>query len=144
MRALLDINLLLALFDEDHVFHHRAHDWFADNRSSGWATCPLTENGLVRIRSNPNYHPRVKMNVGAMVEALRVFTASGNHAFWRDDLSLLDSARIDTREILGARQITDVYLLALAVQEGGRLATFDEGVNLTAVVNATAGHLCVI
>jgi toxin-antitoxin system PIN domain toxin len=144
MQALLDINVLLALFDEDHVFHQRAHDWFAENRAAGWTTCPLTENGLVRIRSNPHYHPHVAIHAAAMIEALRTFTASGDHAFWADDLSLLDATRIEAPAVLGTRQITDIYLLALAVKQGGRLATFDQGVNLTAVRGAAPHHLCVI
>lgn len=144
MRALLDINVLLALFDEDHAFHKRAHGWLEENNAPGWASCPLTENGLVRIRSNPNYHPANKQSVDDVTERLRIFAASSDHEFWPDDLSLRDETRIDPSLILGPRQITDLYLLALAAERGGRLVTFDEGVNPKAVPRTERENLCVI
>lgn len=144
MRALLDINVLLALFDEDHVFHQRAHDWFGPHRRLGWASCPLTENGFFRIRSNPNYHPAKRRTVSAMIEGLRSFVKASDHEFWPDDLSLRDEANLNSAMVIGPRQITDLYLLSLAVTRGGRLVTFDEGLDIRIVPNARVENLCVI
>lgn len=144
MRALLDINVLLALFDGDHVFHQRAHDWFGRQQALGWASCPLTENGFVRIRANPNYHPANRRTVSEMIEGLTTFVNSSDHEFWPDELSLRDRAHLNSSLVVGPRQITDLYLLALAVKYEGRLVTFDEGVNREIVPNAKAENLCVI
>jgi toxin-antitoxin system PIN domain toxin len=144
MRALLDINVLLALLDEDHGFHDRAHAWFGHHVSLGWASCPLTENGLVRIRSHPHYHPVNRRSPSDVIAALGTFVSSGNHEFWPDLPTLRDPTRFDPSRILGPRQITDLYLLALATDRGGRLVTFDEGLNLAAVPRATKANLCVI
>lgn len=144
MRALFDINVLLALFDEDHVFHEQAHRWFGLHGSFGWASCPLTENGFVRIRANPNYHPQEKRSATEMVESLRTFVISSDHEFWTDSISLRDPSALDASFIAGPRQLTDVYLLALAVRHQGRLVTFDEGINLRAVPEAKPENLLVI
>lgn len=87
--ALLDVNVLVALFDPDHVHHGPAHAWFAAHRSEGWATCPRTENGLVRLLSNPSYSG-VHETPAAIVRRLQAFCASGGHAFWPDFVSLRD------------------------------------------------------
>jgi len=141
--ALLDVNVLIALFDPDHVHHDVAHDWFAEDGHAGWATCPLTENGLVRIVANlPKRGEFLPVpEVAAMLER---FCASGGHHFWPDTLSLTDDRVFDTAQVRGYRQITDVYLLGLAVKHGGRLITFDAGVRLGAVKGATSGSLGVI
>src|SRR5262245_30237019 len=89
--ALLDVNLLVALFDPDHVHHELAHDWFSDNRAEGWATCPMTENGLVRVLTNPRYESPVSTAV-AVVDRLKKFRTSGHHEFWFDDVSLTDES----------------------------------------------------
>lgn len=144
MRALFDINVLLALFDEDHVFHERAHQWFGLHGSFGWASCPLTENGFVRVRANPSYHPHERRSAAEMVESLRTFASSSDHEFWPDSFSLRDPSALDASIIAGPRQLTDVYLLALAVRHRGRLVTFDEGINLKAVPRAKPENLLVI
>lgn len=141
--ALLDVNVLVALFDPDHVHHEPAHEWFAANRKAGWATCPITENGLVRILSNPAYtvtHETPRTVIGR----LEVFCASGEHVFWQDDFSLRDPKVFHQPSPATYRQLTDVYLLGLAKRKGGRLATFDGGIPLGAVVGATQNHLQVI
>jgi uncharacterized protein len=141
--ALLDVNLLVALFDPDHVHHDLAHDWFADNRHLGWATCPLTENGLVRVLTNPAYRtpsPRAADVIGG----LEKFRRSGQHHFWPDCVSFGDSTVFDRRAIGSHRQLTDVYLLALARKMGGRLATFDRNIPLAAIVGAGRDALAVI
>jgi toxin-antitoxin system PIN domain toxin len=139
--ALLDVNFLIALFDPDHVHHEAAHAWFGSHRSSGWATCPLTENGVVRILSNPAYSASAE-RPGEVARRLASFRDSGDHAFWPDDISLCDSRIFDLG--LGHRQLTDVYLLALAVRRDGRLATFDRSIPGKAVRGARAGHLVVV
>ena len=131
--VLLDVNVLVALFDPDHVHHDLAHDWFADNRARGWATCPLTENGFVRVLSNPAYGSVVS-RPAELVARLRKFCRSGHHQFWPDVVSLTDEALFDPAFIGGYRQVTDVYLLGLAKKKAGALATFDRAIPRKAVV----------
>jgi toxin-antitoxin system PIN domain toxin len=142
MTSLLDVNVLIALFDGAHCFHEAAHAWFASSRASGWASCPVTENGMVRVLSHPSY-PGRKTTLRDAIERLAQFRASGHHVFWPDVVSICEPM-IDATRVRGHRQITDVYLLALAVHRGGRLATFDRSIPLTAVTGATAQHLSVI
>src|SRR5262245_61138427 len=141
--ALLDVNVLVALFDPDHVHHDLAHDWFADHRSNGWATCPVTENGFVRVISNPKYHADAPRPATA-VEQLRKFCASGHHHFWQDAVSLRDETLFAVAAAAGHRQLTDVYLLGLAKAMGGSLATFDRTIPVTAVKGARSNTLLVI
>jgi toxin-antitoxin system PIN domain toxin len=141
--ALLDVNLLVALFDPDHVHHDTAHDWFAESRERGWATCPLTENGLVRILSNLRYSPAAEPPA-RVVDRLRAFCSSGHHVFWADDVSLRDVERFAARTPVSHRQITDVYLLSLAKRHGGRLATFDRTIPSAAVPGSVADDLVVV
>lgn len=140
---LLDVNVLVALFDPDHIHHDTAHDWFADSREAGWATCPLTENGVVRILSNPRYSPTAEPPA-RIVKRLRTFCASGHHVFWADDVSLRDDRRFVADAPVSHRQITDIYLLGLAKQHGSRLATFDRTIPIAAVPSAKAHDLVVI
>jgi toxin-antitoxin system PIN domain toxin len=141
--ALLDVNVLVALFDPDHVHHELAHDWFADHRSAGWATCPLTENGFLRVLSNPSYG-RDALRPDLLVARLRTFRASGNHVFWTDSVSLSDGRLFNLAMAPGARQVTDVYLLGLARRMRGCLATFDRAIPVRAVIGATRSNLQVI
>jgi toxin-antitoxin system PIN domain toxin len=141
MRALFDVNVLIAILDQDHVHHWIAHEWWAPNRSAGWATCPLTENGMTRIMSQSTYKNPITTTFA--IDLLADQVAKTDHAFWPDDISLRD-ALFDPGSILGPNQITDVYLLALAVKNGGRLVTFDRGVPLRAVHGAEARHLVVL
>jgi toxin-antitoxin system PIN domain toxin len=140
---LLDVNLLVALFDPAHVHHEPAHDWFADHRKHGFATCALTENGFVRVLSNPGYGGVPARPVDLLV-LLRKFCAGGDHQFWADTVSLRDERLFDLAFIRGHRQLTDVYLLGLAKTMHGCLATFDRTIPLKAVAGATPGHLAVI
>ncbi|MGA2570160.1 MAG: TA system VapC family ribonuclease toxin [Terracidiphilus sp.] len=123
-RYLLDVNVLIALIDPAHVQHDRAHDWFAATGRRAWATCPLAENGVLRIVGNSRY-PSSPGNPAAVAELMTVFLALGGHEFWPDDVTLFDAARVDTSRLLDSAQITDSYLLALACAHGGKLATFD-------------------
>jgi toxin-antitoxin system PIN domain toxin len=141
--ALLDVNVLVALFDPDHVHHEPAHAWFGAHRRAGWATCPLTENALVRILSNPGYG-EVPCRPDDIASRLARFERTAGHELWADDVSLVD-ARLFRLEITsGHRQITDAYLLGLARRHDGRLATFDRSIPLACVRGATPDHLTVI
>ena len=129
---LLDVNVLIALIDPAHVHHEAAHAWFAAEGSAAWATCPLTENGVLRVAG----HPRYPNSPGAPASAAQVMArlcALPGHVFWPDDISVLDSSRLDASRLLSSGQVTDSYLLALARAHGGKLATFDRRLVLDAV-----------
>jgi toxin-antitoxin system PIN domain toxin len=142
MRALLDVNVLIALLDADHSLHRRAHEWFGAQMHAGWASCPITQNGCVRVMSHPGY-PNA-LPVSAIVERLADATASVQHQFWPDDVSVLDRDLIDSTRVHGPRQLTDLYLLALAIRHGGRFVTFDRSIPLQAVMSAKAGDLVIL
>jgi len=140
--ALLDVNVLVALFDPDHVHHDLAHDWFAADGAAGWATCPLTENGFVRVVTHPQYQPNPP-RPAVVLERLRKFCDGGRHQFWGDTISLRDES-IFVSSVVSHRHLTDIYLLGLARKMGGRLATFDRSIALDAVKGAKASHLLLI
>ena len=144
MRALLDINVIIALFDPDHAFHERAHAWWSENRKRGWASCPLSENGVVRIMSHPGYSRKMQFTPGELIARLSGFVDQTDHEFWSDAISLRDESRFVNARIHSSRQLSDLYLLALAASHLGRLVTFDEGIPLSAVLNAKAANLCVL
>lgn len=139
MRALLDVNVLLALMDRDHIHHRMALAWWRGERGNGWASCPLTQNGFVRILCQRNY-PRRRTAAEAMVQ-LQLQLTEPSHVFWPDDISIADDGIFDRGRILGPNQITDVYLLALAVKNGGRLVTFDRAISSAAVRGAETRHV---
>jgi toxin-antitoxin system PIN domain toxin len=142
MRALFDVSALLAVFDSSHMFHQRAREWWAENVSSGWASCPLTQNGFIRIISQSGY-PNRRVLLSA-IDVLRLGVTQPAHEFWSDDLSILDPDIFNHTYILGPKQLTDVYLVALAVRNGGRLVTFDRGIPLGAVRGAETRHIVVL
>jgi toxin-antitoxin system PIN domain toxin len=123
MRALFDVNFLIAIVDTDHEHHRKAHDWWAANISAGWATCAITENGMVRVMSQSRYKSPVSATFA--IDLLAEQVEKTDHVFWPDDVSLRDNGLFNPDRILGPNQITDAYLLALAVKNGGRLATLD-------------------
>jgi toxin-antitoxin system PIN domain toxin len=122
--ALLDVNALVALAWDSHVHHEAARAWFADKRADGWATCPVTESGFIRVSSNPKVLPSV-ITVGAARGVLSALCDAGGHRFLVNDVSLTD---LDVPAIVGHRQVTDVQLLTLARRHGTRLVTFDAGI----------------
>ena len=139
--VLLDINVLLALIDPAHVQHDRAHAWFRSAGQKAWATCPLTENGVMRIVGHPRY-PNSPGSPAAVAHLLASFRELHGHAFWPDDLSLLDPERVEPARLLESAQVTDSYLLALACAHKGQLATLDRRLIPDAVINgAQALHL---
>lgn len=139
--ALLDVNFLIALFDPDHIHHEAAHGWFGAHRSFGWATCPLTENGVLRILSNAAYAATAERPAD-IARRLSSFRGSGDHVFWPDDVSLCDSGLFSLD--VGHRKLTDVYLLGLAVRHAGCLVTFDRSIPAKVVHGARPAHLVVV
>jgi len=129
---LLDVNVLIALVDGAHVQHEAAHEWFAKEGHRAWATCPLTENGLLRIVGHARY-PNSPGTPAAVASNLTGMPALPGHRFWPDDISLMDAGHIDTARLMHSAQVTDSYLLALAHAHGGRLATFDRKLVVDAV-----------
>lgn len=142
MRALLDVNVLIALLDADHVNHIRARDWLNEHSAEGWASCPITQNGCARIMSQPAY-PNA-LPTAAVIERLQEAAQHPSHEFWSDDVSILDQAVVDPRRIHGPRQLTDLYLLALSVRHQGTFVTLDHRVPLAAVHGANDTHLTMI
>jgi uncharacterized protein len=138
---LLDINVVIALIDPSHVHHDRAHEWFDATGKQDWLSCPLIENGAVRIVSHPRYSN--SQPPATVVESLRSLTATGRHRFIPDTVSLLDPETANCDALLSSGQITDTYLLALAANSGAHLATFDTRLVTTAVPDA-AGRLTFI
>jgi toxin-antitoxin system PIN domain toxin len=141
-RALLDINVVIALLDQGHVLHRTAVRWLEREQVHGWATCPITENGVVRIMAQPaypNHQPAARV-----AERLSEACRHPSHAFWPAPISLLQDGLIRWERLLGPRQITDAYLLALAATQGGRFVTFDQRVGVDVVLAAGAANLCII
>ena len=142
MRALLDINVLVALLDADHVHHLAARAWFVREIDRGWASCAITQNGVIRVMSLPRYPNAVTTAEAA--DRLQSATSDPHHAYWSCSISLLDGGIVDRSYLHGPRQITDVYLLALAVANDGCFVTFDDGIPVAAVPSAKADQLVVL
>jgi toxin-antitoxin system PIN domain toxin len=142
MRALLDVNVLIALLDGAHVHNATASRWLDANLEQGWASCPITQNGCVRIMSTDSY-PNTQP-VAAVMERVRAATSTYFHEFWPDEISVLDPLRFKQDRWLTSRQITDAYLLGLAVHRQGVLVTLDRNVDLSLVQGAERHHLLVI
>ena len=141
--ALLDVNVLVAPFDPAHVHHEAAHAWLGGNRKIRWATCALTENAFVRVLSNPAY-PGSRTTLEDATARLATFCSQGQHVFWSDSVSVREDGRFRWKHVQGHRGLTEVYLLALAVANKGRLATFDSTISLRAVEAAEGKNLEVI
>ena len=120
------MNVLVALAWPNHVHHRLAHGWFRAHRRHGWATCPLTESGFVRVSSNRRVLPGAVTPAEA-IALLGRMRRVGGHVFWADDVSPADSTATPFARVAGYRQVTDAHLLALAIRRGGALATLDRG-----------------
>jgi len=121
---LLDVNVLIALVDPAHIQHERAHVWFSRKGKKSFATCPLTENGLLRIVGHPKY-PNSPGPPNTVAPALVAIRALSGHEFWADKISIADESQVSSNLLLKHSTVTDVYLLALARAHGGKLATLD-------------------
>lgn len=117
MTTLLDANVLIALVVTDHVHHDLAEDWFAGSDDT-FATCPITEGSLLRLLI------RAGQTAGSAQAILKAVKDNERHEFWPDSVTFDD---VPLHGILGHRQVTDAYLAQLARSQGGRLATFDQG-----------------
>ena len=138
MTYLLDVNVLIALIDPSHIGHDAAHQWFASGGSLSWATCPITENGVIRIVGHPKY-PNSAGSPAAVIPIVARLRALQGHVFWMDELSLAGSDLVDARQIATPGQVTDTYLLVLAIARGGQLATFDRRLSTKAVRDGKSG-----
>ena len=142
MRALLDVNVLLALLDRDHVDHERARGWITQEVNQPWASCAITQNGFVRIVSQARYPSPVPPSHA--IELLARATATAHHEFWPCAVSLLDASIVDRGRLHSSKHVTDAYLLALAVANGGRFVTFDQSIPISVASGATSEHLTVL
>jgi toxin-antitoxin system PIN domain toxin len=127
---LLDVNVVIALLDPLHVHHDRAHRWFASRSAAPWHTCPLVQNGVVRVVSHPSY-PNMQP-APVVLASLASLAAQPGHRFLPDSVSLLDGS-VHTERLLASSQVTDTYLLHLAASHDAHLATFDTRIVTTAV-----------
>ena len=142
MRALFDVNVLIALHDADHVHHTAAAAWLDAHVLLGWASTPLTQNGCLRIMSQATYSNPQPMS--QLVQMLQSSTAAPMHMQWPDDISLLDRQLFRHTHIHSSKQLTDLYLLGLAVKHQGRFVTFDQRIPLNAVHGAKTEHLVIL
>lgn len=142
-RCLLDVNVWVALFDDAHVASARANA-FIESPDTRIATCPLVENGVIRVLNVPSYGRRGALGLQRVRDQLKLACNSLDHEFWPDDVSLRDDNAVDFSRVHGHNQITDLYLLALAVKRGGKLVTFDQNIPLDAVRGAGSHHLQVL
>jgi toxin-antitoxin system PIN domain toxin len=133
---LLDTNLLIALFWPSHDRHAAAARWFTRHRRQGWATCPVTEAGFVRIVSNPAFS-RDAVQPREAIAVLSANTTAEDHSFWEDSLSLERAVERAGPRLLGHQQVMDAYLLGLAMHRHGILATLDRGVS--ALIDTSSG-----
>jgi toxin-antitoxin system PIN domain toxin len=133
------VNVLLAIADTEHIFHRSIREWLNAHPGEEWATCPMTENGFVRVSSQPSYRGGTKAPAES-IEMLRGMKSARvmRHTFWPDEISLTDASAVNIARLAGHRQIADVYLAALAFRKQGRLVTFDARIPWHAVVGATA------
>lgn len=138
MRALLDVNVLIALLDAGHIHHLRAQQWLAQEIDNGWVSCPLTQNGCLRIMAQPSYPQALPLQ--AVAQRLSQALAHAKHTFIADDYSLLDVEQLNWDLLLGHRQVTDSYLLGLAVRYQCRFVTFDARLSPGIVVGAETQH----
>jgi uncharacterized protein len=139
MAALLDVNALIALVDSDHVGHDAMHRWFGLKAAAGWATCPLAENGMVRVLSQPAY-PSGQRSPAELIELLGMLkkSFSTTHRFWPDDVSLTNESLFKRPYITGSKHVTEVYLLGLAARHKGTLVSFDRSLPWQAIRGGSA------
>jgi toxin-antitoxin system PIN domain toxin len=122
---LLDVSVLVALAWPQHESHEKAQHWFAHNATKGWATCPMVEAGFVRVVSNPAFSNSAVSPRDA-TRALAISVQQPIHRFWADTISMIDALAPYQGRLAGHQQVTDFYLLALAIHHGGKLVTLDK------------------
>jgi toxin-antitoxin system PIN domain toxin len=142
MTYLLDVNVLVALLDPMHQHHAPAKAWFDTVGFGSWATCPITENGVLRVLGNAKYQNPLG-GVAQIAELIARWSGLPGHVFWADDVTLISSSEVDVNLIISPNQITDIYLLALAKSRGGKLATFDHRIQPDAVAGGREALLLI-
>jgi uncharacterized protein len=142
-RYLLDINVLIALIDSDHTFHQLSHQWW-NQVERPWASCPITENGLIRIMSSTAYSKNCQLTVADVTTLLSLFVSNTNHEFWHDHLSFRDQKEFRHTSILSSKHLTDLYLLALAAKNNATLVTLDQNISLSPVTSAKRENLLIL
>ena len=140
-RALLDTSVLIALLDASHIRHQLCSQWLG-HHTVGWASCPTTLNGCVRIMSQPAYPNRLPMQT--VVAGLQQAMSHPMHEFWADDINPLQTDALNWAQLLRPNDITDAYLLSLAVSKQACLVSLDLGISLSWVVGAKEVHLLVL
>ena len=120
------MNVLVALAWPNHIHHARAIDWFRRIRDDGWATCPVTETGFVRVSTNLRIFPDARTPREAIALLAEIRKLPG-HDFWADDVSPADPGAVAFTRAFGHRQITGAHLITLAIRNNGCLSTFDTG-----------------
>jgi toxin-antitoxin system PIN domain toxin len=140
---LADVNVLVALVNPDHIHHDSAHDWLRGLGKEAWATCPISVNGCLRILSQYSFGGALR-TPAQVAASLETVLAHPRHAFWPDSVSILEGGLFARESILSGKQVTDIYLLGLAVRRGGHLVTFDRSIPWKAVVGAKASDLKIL
>ena len=143
MRHLLDVNVWVALLDEAHVHHIQALT-FAQRLKVKIATCPIIENGVIRILNLPGYSRLGPAGFETVRNKLQQICTHLDHEFWPDEVSLRTESGINWSRVLGHNQITDIYLLALAVARKGCFVTLDHRVTLSTVNSSSSKNLMLL
>jgi len=143
MRALLDVNVWVALFDDAHQFSDRANA-FIETPGLKIATCPLVENGVIRVLGSPSCSRVATLPIQQVRDRLRLACETLDHVFWPDDDSLRDETLFNFDRAQGHNHLTDKYLLGLAVRHRGRFVPFDQAIGLQCARGASANHLVLL
>ncbi len=142
---LLDVNVLVARFWERHVFHRKVRTWIASHERDGWATCPITQAGFVRTISNPRFSPDAPRPAEAIHWLAETLKQNPSHEFWADELPVSAACSETISRMRGFKQMTDAYLLGLAIHRKGRLLTLDRRMLILATDHSPARQaLCIL
>lgn len=140
---LLDINVLIARQDANHEHHKLVSRWLHENSNKGWATCPITENGFVRILGHPSYPGWPGTPVLSALALRELISSIPGHEFISDEISIADERIFKSLKETKSRDVTDLYLLALAVQDNCRFATLNERINSKAINGGKAAYFVI-
>lgn len=130
-KHLLDVNVLIALTEPGHGHYQKAQEWFSSSANSPWGACPFTEAGFLRVTTNPAFRPgpRTLEQASAILQGLK---GHPRYWFWEMDRSWVDLTVRFAHRVFSHQQITDAYLLGLAIKQDGVLVTFDRGLKYMA------------
>ena len=126
-KHLLDLNVLIALVDSAHQNYQKAQAWFISSGRHRWGLCPLTEAGFLRVTTNPAYRPKPR-TFGEAIAILQILKGRTDYWFWEIDKSWVELTAPFAARVFGHQQVTDAYLLGLAIKEKSVLVTFDKGI----------------